>query len=304
MEAKQRARKNLLKIVSLLFSFLLWIYVLGTADTQLDKTVAIRFILPQDKAVADENVKSVVYSLSGPRAFIRTIQEREDIITIDLTKKRRRYRGRYEVILKPSDISLPFGVKVQKIEPKKIFVGLDKAVSKELVVVPKIQGNIAESHKLVTSKVSPGRLKMRGPKSVMSGIDTISTMPIDLSGLSGEGNKMVGVLIPDERLSFEDDSEVQYLYDIRPTRANLVLKDIPVKFLASQIIRKSTRRKVSLIVLSDSGELKDIDKEKISVIAEIPEKVRGKVEVELKASLPDGLHLLEIQPQKIFVYVK
>ena len=61
---------------------------------------------------------------------------------------------------------------------------------------------------------------------------------------------------------------------------------------------------MNLMVLADNKEKFKYGTEDINVIAEVPDKAKGRVEVALKAKLPEGLHLLEIQPNSIFVEVE
>mgnify|MGYP002624334441 CR=1 FL=1 len=297
-------RKLLLKVISLLFSFILWIYVIGTADTQLNKTVYVRYIVPEGKAIVSEDVKEVTFHLTGPRAFIRTLQDRDESITIDISKLRRKVRGKIEVSFKSTDIALPFGVKVNKIEPSKVYLEIEKAIIKKVPLKLVSTGELPRDQKMIGAKVEPQFIQVMGPASVMKELTHIKTLPIDISNLSGEGKVNLEVSIDDDRISRIDTESLTYQYQVKPTRANMVLRDIPIHFLTSKVMKRAERRKVSLIILADQGKEAEAMKDKIRVIAEIPENASGKIEVELKATMPEGLHLLEIQPQKIFVYVQ
>lgn len=300
---KSKGRKRLLKVFSLLFSSFLWFYVIGKTDAQLEKVVHVKYILPKNKAIADEDIKDVTYYLNGPRAFIRTLEDREDVIIIDLTNNKRKSGGRVEVVFRPHDLALPFGVNVTKIEPKRLTLTLEKAITKEVLIRPQYIGSLSPDQKLIRESLSPGRIKIRGPVTLLRNFDSIATQPIELSGITGEGIQIVELQLPDERIQFIDETKIEFRYLVKPMRANMVIENIKIKFLTSRYVRKASRRSVSLVVLSDKGSEVDIPKSEIEVLAEIPENQRGKVEVELKAKLPAGIHLLEIKPKKIFVYV-
>ncbi len=296
--------KNFLKIVSLLFAFAMWTYVIGTADTQLEKVVNVRYILPNNQSIANEDVKEVVFHLNGPRAFIRTIQEKEEYITVDLTKRKRVVKGKVEVKFKSRDISLPFGVKVTKIEPSRIYLDIEQTLTKKVPVKINTLGELPSIQKMVYSKVEPKSVLVKGPFSVVNELAHVETEAVSLNELKGEGSRPLKLALDDGRVSVVDTSEVEYSFHVKPTQANLVLKDIPIKFLTSKIISQAEKRKVSLIVLSEKPGNEELDVSKVQVIAEIPDTAKGRTMVELKASLPTGLQLVEIQPNKIFVYVK
>jgi YbbR domain-containing protein len=305
-EEKRKSHRNFLKVVSLVFSFVLWIYVIGTADTQLDKNVTVRYLLPSGKAIVSEDVKEVTFHLTGPRAFIRTIQDKEEFITIDLTKRRKKVRGEYEVSFKPTDLSLPFGVKVNKIEPSKVYLEVEKAIIKKVPVKFVAQDELSRDKKIISSKIEPKFISIQGPFSVMKEVEYIPTNPIALNELKGEGELDIEVLIDDDRLVRVDDQDVRFVYEIKASRANLLLKDIPIKFLtpATKSIRSAQTRNVNLMVFSESGDEADVDKSKIDVVGKIPVDAKGKIQIELKATLPDGVSLQEIQPNKVIVDVR
>ena len=61
-------------------------------------------------------------------------------------------------------------------------------------------------------------------------------------------------------------------------------------------------KNVSLDVLMPKE--KSIKTSEVSVVADIPENTRGRVKVKLRATLPDEVHLLQINPEYINVSVK
>jgi uncharacterized protein YcnI len=49
---------------------------------------------------------------------------------------------------------------------------------------------------------------------------------------------------------------------------------------------------------------KEISASDVSVIAVVPTGAKGRVRAEVKVELPEGVHLLKVQPEKIFVTIK
>ncbi|MBL7666030.1 MAG: hypothetical protein JNM93_12920 [Bacteriovoracaceae bacterium] len=296
-------KKYGLKLFSVVFAFFLWLYVIGTADMQVEKEVNIRYILPQNKIITDTDVKSTIYHLSGPRAFMRNIEKREEIITIDLNKYMTKNPNEIEVQFNPQDLSLPFGIKVGRIEPKKLTIHLEKAVTKELYVRPILTGVAADNQKIAHEQVLPPKVRVQGPESMMNKLHSLETKPISLSTLTGEGKLKVGLHLPFEQLHLLDDEFVNYQYSVKPTKANKVIENIKIKFLSSRLIKSVSKRTVSLLVYAEDLDKIESLTDEIEVIAEISEKHTGKVEIELKAIMPQGLLLLEIRPNRIFVTI-
>src|SRR5690606_629240 len=137
----------------------------------------------------------------------------------------------------------------------------------------------------------------------LSYVKQIETAPIELQGLTGQGTKLVPLAPIDSRVQMSI-SQINFNYDIKPTRANMILRKIPVRFLSSRMIKSANRRFVTLMVLADKGSETKLSAADVKVIAEVPVRGKGVIQVPLKVELPEGVHLLEISPQNIKIVVE
>lgn len=296
-------RRPLLKLFSITFSFFLWLYVLSSAQVQVDKTIKLNYVLPQRYAITNIVPNEVTYTLKGPRAFVRSILDREEIITINVKQKFIPGQKDYNFSIKSLKTNFPFAVDVLKVTPDKVLIELEPKSTKIVPINLTTVGNIPDDHKMIESYIYPREVNISGPASLVKNISSFETFPVELNGLTGIGQKKLGIVQNDTRL-YLPFTQVDYHYNLRPTRANLIIKDVPVRFFSTNIVVSANRREVNLMVLADKGDEAIYNKNNIKVIAEIPDDAKGNTEVELKAQLPKGVHLLEIQPSTVEVYVK
>lgn len=299
----KRKRRHALKGFSVFFAFFLWLYVLSSAQTKGEKIVKLNYKAPEGYAVRNQPVSEISYAIKGPRVFVRSLMQKNDRLVVDLSDKFKKNKTRYEVNVSELGVTFPFGVELTRVEPSRIVVQLEKALVKEVSVKPVTMGNIPSDHKLVKSSIDPQKVKIKGPATLIRKMKEIETAPIDISGLLGSDSVEAPLAILDERIT-PARSSVLYKYVVQPTRANMILKNIPVKFLSSRLVKDANRRSVNLMVLADNEEKLEYGQKDIKVIAEVPDSAKGKVEVKLKASLPPGLHLLEIRPEVLSVTVE
>ncbi|MEX0798401.1 MAG: CdaR family protein [Bacteriovoracaceae bacterium] len=299
----KKKRKHALKGFSVFFAFFLWLYVLSSAQTKGEKIVKLSYKAPTGYAVKNQPVKEITYAIRGPRVFVRALMQKSDTLTVDLEKIFVENKNQYEINVNDLGMSFPFGVDLTRVEPNRVVVRLEKALVKEARIKLNTTGEVPSDHKMITSSIEPKKVMIEGPASIVRKIDRIETAPIELNGLTGSGKIMAFLSRPDDRVSLSQ-KEVEYQYTIQPTRANLILKNVPVKFLSSQLVKAANRRSVNLMVLADNEEKLEYGKKDIEVVADIPESAKGKIKVELKAKLPAGLHLLEIQPPFLEVEVE
>lgn len=298
-----RSKKSFLKLFAIVFAFFSWIYVLSSAEIQVEKSVKLQYILPTGMAISSSPINEVHYTLSGPRAFIRNLLSREDIIKIDLRSKYRRKQKVYEINMQSFNLELPFGVNSVGVEPRKIRLELSPLLIKEVKVTANFVGDIADDHKLIEKSIAPSKITLKGPQELLAYVKEIETTPIDLQAMTGKGVKSIPLVPIDPRIQMSH-SQISFNYDIKPTRANMILRKIPVRFLSSKMIKSVNRRFVTLMVLADKGSEAKLSASDVKVIAEIPEKSRGVVQVPLRAELPDGVHLLEISPDVVKIVIE
>lgn len=298
-----RSKKSFLKFFAIIFAFLSWIYVLSSAEIQVEKSVRLQYILPSGMAISSSPINEVHYTLSGPRAFIRNLLSREDIIKIDLRSKYRRKQKVYEINMQSFNLELPFGVNSVGVEPRKIRLELSPLLVKEVKVAAQFVGDIAADHKIIEKNIEPSKITLKGPQELLAYVKEVETSPIDLHAITGKGTKSIPLAPIDPRIQMSH-SQISFNYDIKPTRANMILRKIPVRFLSSKMIKNVNRRFVTLMVLADKGSEAKLSAKDVKVIAEVPEKSTGVVQVPLRAELPEGVHLLEISPDIVKIVIE
>jgi YbbR domain-containing protein len=301
---KRKIKKGTLKIISVIFSFILWLYVLNSANITVEKEVPLSIITPDRMEVSNNFPRSISYTLRGPRAFLRELVDREDEFTIDLNKFRRSSNNTYFITFSPTKLKLPFGVDVVKISPAKQKIVIEKTISKKIPLQVSTRGKLNEQLRLVNSKLNPEKIRVTGPRSVLRNLDYIETQSVDLADLSKDGEKILKVESQDERIHITADSTVQWSYKIRAKKANRKISDLKIRFLSSKGYRRSSHRSASITVLADASEDLSSLVKKVQIVADIPEDAKGKVTVPLSAKLPNEMTLLEIVPNTIEVVVK
>ena len=292
-----------LQLLSVLIAFFLWLYVLSSADTKVEKIVNAHFVLPEGFAVVNSPTTKIKYYLNGPRALVRSFINKKDHINLNIKNIYKPNQKSYEFSINQVGIKFPFGVNVESVEPKIITVKIEEKSTKIIKLILQTVGNVPSDHKMMQWTLVPPSIEVSGPKSLMEKVSEVKTMVASLSGLTQSGLKSLDLINTDERIKYSQKS-VEYQYEIQPTRANMVIKKIPIRFLSTQVLTRSDRRFVNLMVLAENGMDFNLKKDKIKVIAEVPDNATGQVKVKLKANLPKGIHLLEIMPSEIEVTIK
>lgn len=293
--------RSMLKVVSLIFAFVIWFYVLNKTHISIEKSIPIDINVPKGMSLLSSDTKEITYVLEGPRAFMRSLLDRDERITIDLDDYKPNKKNYYEVPIKTTGMTLPFGVDILKIIPSKVMIKIEATDTKKVPLRTNFIGNVSGDYKLIDFQLTPDKVTIFGAKSTVSKINEVLVSPIDLSELSGNGEINLGVSGLASGIGVKNGTPIVFQYKIRPKRANMNLKEVAIRFLTSTKIIRVGSRKVSLDLLADEDVL---DSSKIEVIADIPDDSKGRVDVKLRVNLPDGVELLSIRPEKVTVFVR
>jgi YbbR domain-containing protein len=306
MIMQQRIKKHSLKLISVLISFVIWIYVLNSEKMQIEKIVSVDYILPEDRVFSITPPQEVTFKIKGIRAFARSVIEKKDRIVLDLNHFEPDARGEMKVKLDPQLLKLPYGMKTESVLPQDLIIKLERKVRKILPLKLQFMGELPENFVLQEATLNPKEVEVSGPHSVLSSLEELNIAPVDISTLPGRKVTEVLPIFPDERISLSEKSPVRLNYQIKASVSNFILENQPIRFISNQQNIKFDVKTVKVsLFLSDKIMKNRLNiSSSVEVWAEIPQKVRGRVLVPLKVIVPPSMHLLEISPKSIIVNVE
>lgn len=301
-QAHFRGQKKVLKIMALLFASTIWFYVLNSEPYEVEKEIPISFITPPGQAVANLTPRTLKVRLKGSRAFMQNMFSSSERVVINLRESQYQGLTEFEALVQNSDVPLPFGVEVLELGPKIIPIRLEREIRKEVEVKPQFSGELRDQLRLVKQDVTPNPVMIRGPVEVMRRVGVLRTEPINRSTLEGAGTISVGINDLDPRVAIEDvgRSGFKFSYVVQAQTANLTIKNVKIRFLASRQNFETEHKEAAIDVLAPEG--RKLRASEVQVIADIPEQAsESEVRVKLRAELPEGVHLLQIHPEEINV---
>lgn len=293
--------KYLLFILSFLTASFLWFYVVNSEPITLKRTIKVNVKAPIGLAVESVNFLKVDVTLRGARAFLKQFQDNGSELVIDLSKKRIGNDTKVRHHLSVADFTLPFGVDITEILPEYIEIDFDKEIRKRVPIKISYMGELQSQLQLVNTDLSPSNIMIEGARNILKTISFVKTSAVDLSSLSGEDKVELELGELPGFVNYLDPSNLVFSYNVRPKKANLTLKKIEIKFVTSHQKFKASSKLVSMDVLTTDDS--SISASEVKVYAEIPDGKKGQFDVRLRAELPNGVHLLNINPAIIKVNI-
>jgi YbbR domain-containing protein len=71
---------------------------------------------------------------------------------------------------------------VSEIDPAEVTVNVDEMVERELPVQPQLGGEMSPSLSIERVVTQPETVKVKGPKALLNGMKSITTLPVDVTG--------------------------------------------------------------------------------------------------------------------------
>jgi YbbR domain-containing protein len=302
MKVKVRLKKHFLKVLSVVLSVLLWAHVLNSERISFEKNYTLKYILPEGLVFSQRSVQEISIQFNGPRAFIRNFLAENTELLIDIRKFNYRRDATFSIDLASVPIDLPLGIIIEKIVPRKISLRLDKKVSKK---IPLRLSQINEIDSPIGIRFNLSEVEVSGPRFLMNDLKFLYLKPVDFDSLASEKMLPVEVVLPDERLVMETTEKLTIFQSLDQSFLNLSLSNHPIKFLASRIKFKASTKVVNAkLLLRDSAKSRSNISSSLQIWADIPENVKGRIEVPLRIIKGQAIEAVEIKPKSIIVNIE
>ena len=210
------ANNWLLKIFSLFLATVLWMAVARESSSEIGLDVPLEYRnIPEHLEITGDAADSVHVRLRGSSNVIKGISPRDVSTTVDLANMR---VGEKIVPLSPQNVQVPFGAEVIRVNPSSVRFNLEKTVTKSVLVVPTILGQPPDGYEIGEVLVNPDRVRIEGPESRVTAIDSIPTVPIRIDRLQEQAVQAVDLDVADPQIRLQRPSPVEIRLNVHKTR--------------------------------------------------------------------------------------
>lgn len=176
-----------IKLLALAITTALWLGVTGlsTPTTRKFYNVPLNLDISADTQIVNSPPLEVTIEVSGDKRKLDEINRLALSARIDLTDQK---PGQWAVSLSPETIFVPLerGVTLIDVAPGRIPVSLEAVEEKEIEVVAETSGELPPGLEVYSTTITPSKIRVRGPVSVMRALDYVQTDKIELSDKRGD----------------------------------------------------------------------------------------------------------------------
>ncbi|HXI83909.1 MAG TPA: CdaR family protein [Verrucomicrobiae bacterium] len=170
-----------LKVASLVLATCAWFFVKGiTSDRRPINGVPLEVKVKTGLTVLATSTATVNVTVRGTREDVRQVSRQDLSAVVDLTRTNQ--LGSITMRLSPSSVRHPPRVQVTEVDPAEVTVNVDEMIERNLPVQPQLGGELPPNLSVERVITQPETVKVRGPKTLLSGMANITTLPIDVTG--------------------------------------------------------------------------------------------------------------------------
>lgn len=287
-------------VMAFVMSVTLWYMVTGRERVEVVGEVRLEFKgIPPNLVVREGLVNKVSVRVRGPKGLVRVMTARDMSYAIDLSNLK---RGTNIVPLTAEKLPEARAFEVVEITPSRLTLEVDAIVEKDVPVTVDINGTIPVDVRIEKTVVTPERVHLRGPESLVSRIDRVK-VAVAAPALDEAGTVEVQATptLPEATESTPPTVSVQLETALRVKEITLK-REVAVQAPHGLRARVAPRTVTLLLEMPASVAADAEALRTIRVYAEVPESTgAGQEKLPVRVDLPDRVRLKDISPDTVSV---
>lgn len=183
-------QRKALHLWAILIAVVLWFQVHGEGEGTLTLEVPLQLQgLPQNMVVVNDLPDTVHVTVSGLQARLKVVNPQDIYVPFDASGLT--LPGVVERPVKTSDIRLPSGIEVAKIQPDRIELQVDRIVTRSIAVLPRLE--LPEGWHAENVTVEPAEVQLSGPEVWLESLKEVETVAIQPEFKQGPFEAKAGV---------------------------------------------------------------------------------------------------------------
>ena len=284
-----------LKLLSLLLAVALWFAVGVEEPTETTLSVALELVNPpQGMMITSEIPSSLQVRVIGPGSAIRKLTQARLAQTIDLSGYK---RGRHSIPLGTKTFNFPRGVQVTRVQPNPLNIILAPTMVRTLQIQPVLEGKPPEGYEIVGVKARPSEITVKGPYGEIADLKFLSTIPLDVSQLTGPATLAGDLDLKTLHLTLQDQAPILVDVNVAPKIVTRTISGVPVT--AQPQKARLTPAKVALTIQGPMLELRNLKPGELKAAVDTTNLAPGRHRLNVSVSLPASLSMVTVKPATI-----
>ena len=194
------------KLLSLAAAVGLWVSVASEPELATLRTVPVEYKgVPGDLEFSSSFVEDVVLEMRGPSSRLRDLRDARAAVVLDFSSVH--VPGERTFTIDSSNASLPRGIQLVRSIPEQLRFKFERRETLEVPVEVRLSPP-HEGYAVASIQVIPPALSITGPETSVRRMRTVTTDPLDISGVIASQQYRVNTYLTEPRARFKSSSQV------------------------------------------------------------------------------------------------
>lgn len=296
--------KNLsLKFISLLFAITSFLVVKNHHERVYDSIARVKFIPPEGFALKGNQERYLDVSLKLKNSLFSESPSRDQLFgEVILTQKK---PGKYRIRISQANFPNLDNRYTLTIEKPYMDIELDVFSQSSIPIQPNITGTPAPYLELARVNIKPKKIRVSGARSEIINTKYLTTALIDIEGLQKDKLFRSDIIHPENSSLHLETQEADVHVFLENKKSHRSFRAIPIEIRGK--VRKLNidmrPNKINVNIRGPEEIIRTINPPDIQAYINISNYKLGWQEVPIKLKLPDNIDVIDVSPDKIFLYI-
>ena len=292
-----------LKLLSLAMALVLWMVVSGEETVERGLRVPLELQqVPAGLELIGDIPTTADLRVRGPSGTLSRLATGDVVAVLDV---RTAVEGRRLFTLTPEQIRVPFGVEVVQVTPSAVAMAFERAATKQVPVVPAVDGNPAPGYVVGAKTADPPRVEVIGPESVVKNVAEVLTEAVSVAGARDRITQTVAIGVLDPSLRVKNARSASVTVQIVPAPLERTVKGRPIHLrgLASTLEAQATPVTVDVGLRASRQAMNRVEPDNIVAYIDVAGLSPGLYTLTVHADSPPDVGITHIDPASVQVRI-
>ena len=293
-----------LKLLSVSIGVLLWISVSGEEIVERGLRAPLELQqFPAGLEIQGEAPSTVDVRVRGTSGALSRVGAGDLVAVLDLHAVR---AGNRLFAMTPEQVRSPFGVEVVQVTPSTIALALENSLTREVPVVPSVEGTPAPGYVMVGKPViSPDRVEIIGPETAVKRAVEAITETISVDGLHDSVREDVTIGVLDPALRLKTQRTVSVSVKIAPGPMERTVRGRPIRLrnLGARLSAQAVPSAVDVALRGSRDVIGRIDAEDVTAYVDVSGLGEGEYELAVHADAAERAGVTRVEPATVQVRI-
>lgn len=292
-----------LGLLSIGLALLLWMVVAGEQVVERALRVPLEFQrFPAGLELQAEPPSFVDIRVRGGSGNLARLAAADVVAVVELGPAR---PGRRLFQLTPEDVRVPFGVEVVQITPPSIALVFEKSVTRQLPVVPSIDGDPAPGYVPGKIVVEPAVVDVTGPETAVAAAESALTEPVSIAGAESTVTEQVSVGFEHPALRLRNPRQARVSVEVLPGPRERQMPKVAVHLqnLSGSLSAEARPSQVDLVLRGTREAVTRVDAANVVAFVDLAGLGAGEYTLPVRAEVSADVGAARIDPPTVQVRI-